>query len=151
MQELETKAEIRSDTTTPQRRTGRRQKPVGYLEVYDQNSEGFLGSLVDITPGGLRLLAQNSPVLGRKYTMRLRLPQPILGGDAIRFVAACRWQTACNLPLMRDHFHAGFEIVDITAHDAELLQTMLTSSWFRDWRQLPDYDAVRRESGYPEK
>jgi len=140
----------KSEAFVDHRRRSRR-KPVSYIEIYDADGEEFIGSLADLNIGGLRLLAQRELARNRVYKLRMRLPRSVGEADEIHFAAACRWQTACNNALLSGSFHAGLEIVDIAPLDADLIASLLASSWFRDWRQLPDYDRIRRESGYPEE
>jgi hypothetical protein len=45
----------------------------------------------------------------------------------------------------------GFEFKDLSPTDRDLIEQMIESSWFRDWRQVPDYEAIRQETGYPEQ
>lgn len=140
----------KTDIYVDKRRQSRK-TPVNYIEVYNADTEEFFGSLADLNVGGLRLLAPRELNRDRSYPLRLRLPRSIGEADEIHFTAACRWQTACSNALLEGSYHAGLEIVDLTPLDADLLSNLLTSAWFRDWRQLPDYDRIRRETGYPEE
>ncbi|HOP06133.1 MAG TPA: PilZ domain-containing protein [candidate division Zixibacteria bacterium] len=128
-----------------------RKKPINYIEIYDSETDEFLGSLADLNIGGLRLLAQHELARNRTYSMRMRLPRSVDETEEIFFSAACRWQLACTSALLRGSYHIGLEIVDIAPFDADMISSLLASSWFRDWRQLPDYDRMRRETGYPEE
>lgn|GEM_PF-577172 len=130
-------------------RSSDRLRPVNYLEVYSCHTQKLIGSLVDITSRGLRLLCNESPEVGKTYAMQLRLPQPIKAAEEIHFEALCRWNMPSQSSLLAGTFSAGFEIVEIDPVSCDVLDAMLKSSWFRDWRQLPDYQAIRNETGYP--
>jgi hypothetical protein len=126
-----------------------RKQPINYLEVYHLDTGQFIGSVVDITTKGLRLYGEEPMELGRKQRMRLvssRVPDVKV---EITFEAVCVWCRECTGHLLAGSFGTGFEFTRISSENIEAIQEMLRSSWFRDWRQLPDYETIRRETGFP--
>ena len=128
-----------------------RKRPVNYLEVYNCDTGKFLGNVVDITADGLRLYSELVVIPGRTYAMRLTSAHFTDAREEIRFHAVCRWCKECTGHLLKGSFAAGFEITRLSVDDSESLNGMLQSPWFRDWRQLPDYEQIRRETGFPHK
>ena len=128
-----------------------RKQPVNYLEIYDCDSGLFIGHVVDITADGLRVYSEKVIMPGQTYSLRLTSAQFTESAQEIRFHAVCRWSKECTGHLLQGSFAAGFEITRLSLEDSERLEKMLASSWFRDWRQLPDYEAIRRETGFPER
>jgi hypothetical protein len=128
-----------------------RKRPINYLEIYNCDTGKFLGNVVDITEDGLRVYSERVVIPGRTYSVRLTSAQFTDAREEIRFDAVCRWCKECTGHLLQGSFAAGFEITRLSVEDSELLHKLLGSSWFRDWRQLPDYEAIRRETGFPQK
>lgn len=129
----------------------RRRRPINYLEVYDRNTGKFVGSLVDLNVKGCRLSAEIPLELEVCYNLKLNLPQPIQKYTAINFDAVCRWSKGYSQSLLEGTYGMGLEFTSVSAIDRDLVEQMIDSPWFRDWRQLPDYDAIRRETGFPER
>ena len=128
-----------------------RRRPVKYLEIYSDDSNEFIGSIVDITADGFRVFSERVLIPGETYGLKLNSGQITETAVEIHFHAVCRWSKECTGHLLEGSFAAGFEITRLSLEDSDKLEQLLTSSWFRDWRQLPDYEAVRRETGFPEK
>ncbi|MCP4685268.1 MAG: hypothetical protein GY867_07445 [bacterium] len=129
----------------------KRKKPINYLEVYDRNTGGFVGSVVDMTVKGCRLTAEEPLEPEVVYNLKLNLPQPIQKYTAVNFDAVCRWCKEYSRSLMSGSFGMGLEFYKLSPTDRDLIELMLESSWFRDWRQAPDYESIRKETGFPEK
>ena len=131
------------------RRARSRKQPATYLEIYDRQTDNFVGTVVDFTVSGLRLYTENPLEPGHTYQWRLILHEPIQDHAQIVFDATCRWCKECSGKLLAGSFAAGLELTAIDQENRSLVEAMLDSAWFRDWRQLPDYEAIRRETGFP--
>jgi len=129
----------------------KRKRPINYLEVYDRNTGKFIGSVVDMTVKGCRLTAEEPIDPEVCYNLKLNLPQPIQKYTAINFDAVCRWCKEYTQTLLYGTYGIGFEFNNVSATDLDLIEQMLHSSWFHDWRQVPNYEAIRKEAGYSEK
>lgn len=132
-------------------RTHPRKRPINYLEVYERNTGEFVGSLADLTIKGCRLAAEKPLEPEITYNLKLNLPQPIQKYTAINFDAVCRWCKNYDRPLVESTYGIGLEFVDVSPTDRDLIEQMIASSWFRDWRQVPDYEAIRAETGFPQR
>ncbi len=128
-----------------------RKRPINYLEVYDRNTGKFMGSVVNMTVKGCRLAAEEPLEPKTRYSLKLNLPQPIQKYTAINFDAVCRWCKEYTQTLLAGTYGMGFEFTEVSPTDQDLIEQMIESSWFHDWRQVPDYEAIRKEAGFPEK
>ena len=126
-----------------------RRQPVNYLEIYDPDEQKFMGNVVDITTEGVRLSSEKPLKPGCRYRMRLRLPEEISGQTEVVFEGICRWCNEYHQGFLAGYYGAGLELTNMTPRIKETLTLLINGSWFRDWRQLPNYEAIRRESGYP--
>jgi hypothetical protein len=139
---------LRSEVMSESRRLSRKQ-PINYLEVYHLDTGDFVGSVVDITTKGIRLYGEKPLELGRKQRLRLissRIPDAKV---EITFEGVCVWCKECTGNLLAGSYGTGFEFSRISEDSLCAIEDVLQSSWFRDWRQLPDYETIRRESGFP--
>jgi len=130
-------------------RRQKRKQPVLYLEVYGRVTGEFIGNVVDITTGGIRLYGEKILKPGVIYPMRLVLPQPVKGAGEIEFDGKCRWCKEYRQHTLAGSYGVGLEFRNIPPRSVEIIEQMMASSWFRDWRQLPDYEAIRNETGFP--
>jgi hypothetical protein len=120
-------------------RRNSRLKPINYFEVYDFSTGAYLGNLVDVSEGGLRVLTDDPMNPGDTHELRLRLPKEILGSNEIIVKTECRWCNECSSPLLAGTFGIGLQIRDLDPETARRIEAFIKSSYFHDWRQLPDY------------
>ncbi len=120
-----------------------RKQPITYMEAYDSETGKFLGKVVDVNRGGIRLFSERDFAVGTVYEMRLPLHEKIKGVGDVCFEGICRWRDEYAHGLLSGSIAAGFRYGGMTPQDRETLEAMLASPWFRDWRQLPDYAAIR--------
>jgi len=126
-----------------------RKQPINYLEVYNRESCQFMGRILDITTGGMRLFGEVPFEENNTYEMKLTFPQPIKKIEEVSFDAKCVWCVEYTHSFFRGSHSAGFKLTNLSTADRELLESLINSPWFRDWRLLPDYEAIRRETDYP--
>jgi hypothetical protein len=83
------------------------------IEVYDAQSNEFLGLMVDISTGGFKMLTKNQMGQGEEYLLSIVLP---LGNSnrKIVFKADVRW---CGKDNKHNSFAAGCYLVQIKAKD----------------------------------
>ncbi len=139
------------ERTMPSRREHFRKQPINYLEIFESDSGKFVGTVVDFNVTGLKLHTSRPLEVGTTYRWKLALREPIRGEAQILFDVVCRWCKEYTGHLLAGTFASGMEFSCVSENDRELIETMLDSSWFRDWRQLPDYEEIRRESEFPEQ
>jgi len=105
-----------------ERRRSKRRHLVYYLKVFELPAENLLGYMLDISPAGIMLLSDKAMKLQREYFVRMLLPQPISGKDAITFKAACVWS---QTDLYLDFYANGFQITKITQEDAKIIEDLI--------------------------
>lgn len=119
-----------------------RLKPINYFEVYDEQTRTYVGNLVDMSTSGLRLLSENPISPGDIFDLKIRLPRKIRGSLAITVFAECRWCNECASHLLRGTFGVGLQIHNLQPETRDQIKAFIKSSYFHDWRQLPDYAAA---------
>jgi hypothetical protein len=108
-------------TPPPQdRRKLKRRNLSYYLTILDGNTLEVIGHLVDVTTIGL-MVDSNKPLpTNMSFTLRLDLMENVAEKPYIEFVARCKWCRADSIqPYL---FNAGFEIVEISDEDAEIVK-----------------------------
>ena len=128
-----------------------RKRPVNYLEVYDRGNGKFMGNVIDMTNRGVRLHGERELIPDHTYTLKLVPAKFLEKREEIEFDAVCRWCNPCTGTLLKGSYGAGLEFVNLNVEVFEQIDNMINSAWFRDWHQLPDYAAIRKETGFPEK
>ena len=105
------------------RRTSR-QKIKGTLRVEDQMSGELIGHIVDLSEAGFMLQSSHDIPGNCILQLRIHMPSPINGRDVIEVGAECIWS---NTPSSSKTCWSGFQIIDISADDAQILQMVLTT------------------------
>jgi hypothetical protein len=95
------------------------------LEVFDQLTDSFLGTVVNISSDGLMLLSSESLTTGSIYQLDLRLSRLVRNQSNISLGAEVIWSSEAT---QGGSYWSGFHIID--ASD-EVLQTIdeLTTEW----------------------
>ncbi len=101
-----------------ERRTEERAAIGSTVEVEDEYFDEKLGTLVDISPRGLRLVGDEELELNVDYRLRLRLPEQILGKRTIRLVAMCVWS---RLEPDTGKWQNGFRFTRVSDKDSSLI------------------------------
>ena len=103
------------------RRAPRRHTP-HRLNVVAADSDTVLGRLVDITPGGLMLVAPRTWPEGDPLQVRIPLPTVINGRVELELEIESVWQAPDDNP----RFHrTGFRFVAIGGEDAYIIETVM--------------------------
>jgi len=127
-------------------RTRLRQRPINYFEVYDDRTRTFRGSLFDLAVEGLRLLSEQPMQPGEIHRLQIHLPEAINGRLEIVFEAECRWCKECSSRLLAGTYGIGLQIRRLNLDTQDQIRQFINSPYFLDWRQLPDYEAIREEA-----
>jgi hypothetical protein len=100
-----------------------------YVRVYDSKKSEQIGHLVDITPHGAMVIAENPLPVGQNFNLRIELTSEISDRQYMEIIARSIW---CQ-PDIDPHFHnTGFEIVQIEPRDAAIIQRIVEEYGFRD-------------------
>jgi hypothetical protein len=95
------------------------------LEIHDQVTGNYLGSIVNISVEGFMLLSQEPITIGSVYQLSLIIPSSQSEKKPIRFGAEAIWYAEATQP---DSYWNGFRIIDI-ANDDELYIDQLILNW----------------------
>ena len=107
----------------PERRTVPRRKMAFYFQVLDAETRELFGHLTDVSIKGM-LIDRPQPVqVGTQFNLRIQTPPGMADTEFIVFRVRSRWckpdQIAPNV------FNTGFEIVQMTPHDAEVFKSII--------------------------
>ena len=88
------------------KRSLKRVEPYYYLRVFDGDTKEYVGSAIDISKKGMKLLSERPFEEGTVYRLRLPLPEDSIFGDSMKVEARCCWST----PLKKTTgYEIGFE------------------------------------------
>ena len=100
-----------------------------YMRVYNAKTREQIGNLVDITPKGAMILSEDVIPAGTTLRLQVELSSDVGNKPFMEFSARSKW---CQ-PDINPHLNnIGFEILDLTAEDAEIVQRVVSSYGFRD-------------------
>lgn len=115
---------------TEQTRNLQRRHLIFYLEVFDDETGELLGHLVDLTDTGVKLISKNTVPEGKKYTMRIALPEEYFKDDKfLRFPATSRWSRSAVNP---DFYDSGFQLGTLDRKTADLIIKLIHTLGFSD-------------------
>ncbi len=95
--------------------------------IINQTTGAQVGSLRNISAGGMQVLGPASFEPDNLYQLSLHLPKPIQGRSSIELVATCQWHSYD--PKRRLH-RAGFQFTDVSSEDQELILMLQTEYEF---------------------
>ncbi|MCP3870224.1 MAG: PilZ domain-containing protein [Gammaproteobacteria bacterium] len=90
------------------------------IGIVDINTETTLGRLANLSLGGFMLLAHSEIAPNQLFQLRLQLPEK--SGD-IELGAECLWSQETS---DQRHYWAGFQIIDISDQNANLIEQLLS-------------------------
>ena len=105
-----------------------RKRTTVYFGIYERDTDRFFGCLVDITKEGVMVISETPIEVDTNFHFRMDIPDEIKGASKVEFDAKCAW---CELGEKSNFYDAGFEIIDITADNLEILEFLLEDSIFR--------------------
>jgi len=114
------------------RRKIKRRYLVYYGRVFDETAQKLIGNLVDITDQGFMLLSDSPFPVNETHKFKLELTDDIARRPYLNFTAKSLW---CEPDLDPNHYNTGFEILQLSPGDAELIQTIVKKYGFRDNEQ----------------
>ncbi len=92
-----------------------------YLRVFSRGN--FLGFIIDISTGGMKIISESAIKSGRKYRLRMKLPPDIKNSDKTDYIeinAKCVWSKPDEEN--ESFFLNGFELGDIDSHTREVIE-----------------------------
>ncbi len=113
----------------PERRREKRRHILYYLKLFDIKTGRMLGQLADITTSGLNMVSQVPVDAGRRFQLRMMLPEEISGCTAIFFEAECLW---CR-PDVNPTLHSiGFEFINVSPETINIIKNLINYFSFLD-------------------
>jgi hypothetical protein len=97
-----------NETKIPERRNIKRLKLVYYLQVYDRATRVSLGSVVDISTHGMKLVSESYFPPESVFSMSILLPEGSIFGESVEIDGRCRW---CTEEPESGSYESGFEFV----------------------------------------
>jgi len=97
-----------NEIKSPERRNIKRLKLVYYLQVYDRSTQAPIGSVVDISPQGMKLVSEKYFPPESVFGMSIFLPEGSIFGESVEVDGRCRW---CTEDSESASFESGFEFV----------------------------------------
>jgi len=94
------------------------------LPVIDVNTGVVVGDLANISTAGFMVLSHDPRPAHLVFQLSVSLPKIIQGADTLYFGAESLW---CNATDDQEQFWIGFQIIDISPRDQEVLDQFLDS------------------------
>jgi hypothetical protein len=104
-----------------------------YMRVYDANTRQQIGNLVDITPQGIMVVSDHPLPEDKNTRLRMELTAEVSEKPFMEFSAHSKW---CEPDIIPNMYNTGFEILDLSSEDAEIIQHIIKEFGFRDNKQV---------------
>lgn len=109
------------------RRTTERHNLYMYLRVRDSDTNDIIGHVVDVSSGGMMVVADHPFQLKEVRKMVVELPYTESEAATLDIEAECRW---CGPDANEDYFDAGFMFLNQTAELRELIRGVVDDVGF---------------------
>lgn len=93
-----------------------------YMRVFNEDTNEFLGYLMDISPGGAMLLSKCSIEIDRRLTLRVELPAEISAGDELVLSCESIW---CETDINPQYFRVGFVFTEISPQITNIINGLV--------------------------
>lgn len=118
-----TKSHLVKELSKGQRNRPDRKDFSYYMQVIDDTTQEFVGSLTDISSGGFKLDSQNPIPLNKDFQFRMNLTREVASKSSMAFVARSKW---CKPdPLDPFCYNVGFQLIHISYQDIEIFNRMM--------------------------
>jgi hypothetical protein len=121
-----------------ERRQFKRSRSPQLLPVVDIYADQQIGTLVDLSMGGILMMAMKPILLQRIFQLQVKLPKKIGGSNLLEFAAESVWG---DPPEQLGTCWAGFHIIDISKRN-QLVATELVERWAQQ-----DYNEANIKTG----
>jgi hypothetical protein len=99
-----------------------------YLRVFERKTGRRLGFLVDITPGGAKLISE-SPLMTGDYKLMMELPPNMFNDREYLNLDACAvW---CDHDISPQFYNTGFQLLNLQADDNVVIDKLIEVYKFR--------------------
>ncbi len=104
-----------------------------YMRVYDAATRQQIGHLVDITPRGIMIVGDHPLPEGQTTRLRVEVTEEVADKPFMEFSVHSKWTEPDIIPSM---YNTGFEILDLTPEDSEIIRHIIEEFGFRDNKPL---------------
>ena len=105
-------------TKKEERRKEKRTSIDGIFEIEDEYYKEMLGTLVDISPKGLRIKGKEPIEVNDEVRLRISLPEMILGQNSVSVTAVCVWSKPDS---ESSTWFSGFEFYRVSQKASSLI------------------------------
>jgi hypothetical protein len=98
-----------------------------YLRVFDTETNSLLGNLVDISTRGIMVVSDKKIESGKRYRLKMVLPDSLEGSKDVEFDAESRW---CQNDTNPDFYDTGFELIDPHASFLDVVDRLVEDCLF---------------------
>ncbi|MCL6416168.1 PilZ domain-containing protein [Aestuariirhabdus sp. Z084] len=95
------------------------------LDVYDCNTEKYMGSLVDISSDGFMLMSSEPIKTNTIFQCRINLPETVDDTDVIHIGVDSLW---CKQSITPSHYWTGFHLIEINEKDRDIINRIMSFS-----------------------
>ena len=107
----------------------KRRHLINYLEIFDDETDRFLGYLIDLTVNGLKMVSREEMMINKVFHLRLTLPEEYCKDQQVVFTARSVW---CS-PDGKPGFYAiGFNAPQIGKNIREIFMFMIKMAELND-------------------
>lgn len=111
---------------TSEKRSIERIRCYYYLKVYNKESRADVGSVIDISTKGMRVIGEDKFLLDTRYQFLVKLPKGYILGDSFDIDAKVRWCHKKDIEnISKEYYEAGFEFVDAESKGIVFMKTLL--------------------------
>lgn len=107
----------------------KRRHLIYYLRIFEAETGKHIGNLADITQEGIMIISEAPIQTKIIYSLNMVLPNKLRGKKEISFEAKCLW---CKKDINPDFYVAGFQFINITESDKELIEMLIDRMGFND-------------------
>jgi hypothetical protein len=100
-----------------------------YMRIYDVATRQQIGNLVDITQRGIMVVSEKPIPEGQTTRLRMELTDEVASKPFMEFSVVSKW---CEPDITPNMYNTGFEIQDLSAEDAEIINRINEQFGFRD-------------------
>lgn len=95
---------------------------IHYLMIFDRETNRLLGNLVDVSPDGLLMIAENPLETATLKHLRMNFPEEILQHQSLEFEAEVIW---CKVDINPDLFAIGLKLTEAQSEHQKLIQALV--------------------------
>jgi hypothetical protein len=100
-----------------------------YMRIYNAANLQQIGNLVDITPAGIMVVSDHPLPEGQTTRLRVEVTEEVSDKPFMEFSALSKW---CEPDIIPHMYNTGFEILDLTPEDSDIILHIIEKFGFRD-------------------